>query len=255
MNKELRIGVGVKSSCSNGFGSVLDTLVPIAKKTQKIVAFTLAETLIVIGVIGIVSALTLPNLNSSTGEKEKVAKVKKIYQNLQDAFGRAEAVYGPFEEWTLNDSGDGAIAKRIGERITEFMKLSKTCGLSANQGCYQDPSVDAETSIYKVITADGTSILFKGGTQIYSDIDGPTKGSGTEGKDTFRFDINAEKGIIPYGYDETFANILADVKGGAPKQYAATWIIKFDNADYLKLGTDSKCPNGTTPTEANPRCK
>ena len=48
---------------------------------KKFLAFTLAETLIVMGIIGIVSALTLPNLNSSTGEKEKVAKVKKIYQS------------------------------------------------------------------------------------------------------------------------------------------------------------------------------
>ena len=61
---------------------------------RKFLAFTLAETLIVMGIIGIVSALTLPNLNSSTGEKEKVAKVKKIYSNLNDALGRAVAVYG-----------------------------------------------------------------------------------------------------------------------------------------------------------------
>ena len=33
---------------------------------KKNFAFTLAETLIVMGVIGIVSALTLPNLNAST---------------------------------------------------------------------------------------------------------------------------------------------------------------------------------------------
>ena len=33
---------------------------------KKTLAFTLAETLIVMGVIGVVAALTLPNLNSST---------------------------------------------------------------------------------------------------------------------------------------------------------------------------------------------
>ena len=85
---------------------------------KKFFAFTLAETLIVMGIIGIVSALTLPNLNSSTGEKEKVAKVKKIYQNLNDAVGRAIAVYGPLDEWKSNET-------RLGDRITEFMKLSR----------------------------------------------------------------------------------------------------------------------------------
>ncbi|MBR1942811.1 hypothetical protein IJ843_03645 [bacterium] len=38
--------------------------------------------LIVIDIIGVVAALTLPNLNSSAGDKEKVVKVKKIYQNF-----------------------------------------------------------------------------------------------------------------------------------------------------------------------------
>ena len=71
---------------------------PIKTFFKRFLAFTLAETLIVMGVIGIVSALTLPNLNSSTGEKERVAKLKKIYQNLNDAVGRSAAVYGPIDE-------------------------------------------------------------------------------------------------------------------------------------------------------------
>ena len=58
------------------------TFMNYKKSLKKFLAFTLAETLIVMGIIGIVSALTLPNLNSSTGEKEKVAKVKKYIKIL-----------------------------------------------------------------------------------------------------------------------------------------------------------------------------
>lgn len=36
---------------------------------------------------------------------------------------------------------------------------------------------------------------------------------------------------------------------------AAAWVIDYDNMDYLKLDSSKKCPNGTTPTEQNPRCK
>ena len=75
------------------------------------------------GIIGVVAALTLSNLNSSTGDKEKVAKVKKIYSNLNDAFGRAEAVYGPVDEWCVGYSG--SCKQRHFDRITEFMKISK----------------------------------------------------------------------------------------------------------------------------------
>lgn len=69
------------------------------KKITKLLAFTLAETLIVMGIIGVVAALTIPNLNSSTADKEKVAKLKKVYSNLNDAIGRSEAVYGNMSEW------------------------------------------------------------------------------------------------------------------------------------------------------------
>ena len=95
-------------------------------------AFTLAETLIVMGIIGVVAALTLPNLNSSTGEKEKVVKVKKIYQNLTDALGRAEAVYGPVDEWFQNDTTAAAQNTRFMSRMTEFMKISKDCSSNSN---------------------------------------------------------------------------------------------------------------------------
>ncbi len=64
---------------SNRFGSFL-------KNTKKFIAFTLAETLIVMGIIGVVAALTIPNLNSSTNGLEQVTKIKKTYAELSEAF-------------------------------------------------------------------------------------------------------------------------------------------------------------------------
>ena len=59
----------------------------LVKKGQKFMkkknlGFTLAEVLIVIGIIGVVAALTLPNLNHATGDKERITKVKKIYSKI-----------------------------------------------------------------------------------------------------------------------------------------------------------------------------
>ena len=143
---------------------------------DKFIAFTLAETLVVMGIIGVVAALTIPNLNQSTGDREKVAKVKKIYANLEDAFGRAQAVYGPFDEWFQNDGNDEkAKMKRFGERMTEFMKVSKVCSFTT--GCfssspyydyyggdswseYTDNRDEEVSDYYNVILADGTSVSF-----------------------------------------------------------------------------------------------
>ena len=111
------------------------------KKITKLLAFTLAETLIVMGIIGVVAALTIPNLNSSTADKEKVAKLKKVYSNLNDAIGRTEAVYGNISEWQWADSAGPTVnndAQMFAERIGDFLKLQKLVVLLQMRVVYQN---------------------------------------------------------------------------------------------------------------------
>ena len=216
-------------------------------------AFTLAETLIVMGIIGVVAALTLPNLNSSTGDKEKVAKVKKIYQNLNDAFGRATAVYGAFNQWCTNYSGD--CQKRQGERITEFMKVSKVCGIGGgscpiptashylNENDYDEGVCDNDA--YCVILADGTLVGFKECVSI--DIDGPNKGTNTYGKDLFDFHYDNVDGIIPTGDFGTNCFRIG---------FCTKWVIMNDNMDYLNADSNGECKNSNvTLSETVISCK
>ena len=53
--------------------------------SRKRVAFTLAEVLITLGIIGIVSALTLPSVVAHYKEKVLVTQVKKAYSEMQNA--------------------------------------------------------------------------------------------------------------------------------------------------------------------------
>ena len=192
------------------------------------------------GIIGVVAALTLPNLNSSTGDKEKVAKVKKIYSNLEDAYGRATAVYGPFDEWFKNDTTNEQKSKRFGERMTEFMKVSKTCG--TGDGCFSsapflyldgrkmdDNRLDLlkNNKAYMYILADGTSIAFDYGI-ICIDIDGPNKGKNQEGVDSFDFAILDDGLLHIDGY------VRPSMTGAFDDYEAGTWIMYNDNMDYLK---------------------
>ena len=229
---------------------------------KKYFAFTLAETLIVMGIIGIVSALTLPNLNSSTGEKEKIAKVKKIYRDLDDALGRAQAVYGPIDEWTLNDTTMVSQTTRVGDRLTEFMKISKNCGVQGvSQGCCSRNTIKiamggtgsyniCTDTDYSFITADGTGILLQSNT-IYIDIDGPSKGNLQFGKDVFRFLFNNNT-LVPERQNNVTAYITEIFGTG---HSTSGWVIDYDNMDYLKLNSDKKCPNGSVMNDTNPRCK
>ncbi|MBR1942623.1 type II secretion system protein [bacterium] len=229
-------------------------------------AFTLAETLIVMGIIGVVAALTLPNLNSSTGDKEKVAKVKKIYQNLSDAHDRAVAVYGPVNTWFINDE---SAYKRYADRILEFLKVSKYCENNTS-GCFTNATPKDLTGSdghdcwnfynagndYRVILSDGTSVFFhvwdKNCSGLKSpnspvgdvcgwiavDIDGPNKGANVLGKDIFKFNISVNSGIFPQ-YHYSSPNYTAEYDAALTRcistgEYCSLWVIENDNMDYLK---------------------
>lgn len=247
-------------------------------------AFTLAETLIVIGVIGIVSALTLPNLNSSTGNKEKVAKVKKLYQNLQDGFGRATAIYGPIDTWFITDD-DNAAQTRFAERMLDYFKVSKTCFDTNTISCTEgnkhkllngnDSGQDTRTQ-KSVLLADGSGLTFSilskecnngGDTEesnfcglIVVDIDG-ANGANVFGKDTFTFWVKKD-GIYPAGYNDSSlgqrmrSGEIGICKGKIILQNGcAGWVTEYDNMDYLKTDNHDNCPNGVQLSGTNPSCK
>ena len=253
---EFCAGCGVKTSHSKVFKCLKrvfnfkNLFTTHYSQFTKAIAFTLAETLIVMGIIGVVAALTLPNLNSSTGDKEKVAKVKKIYQNLNDAFGRAEAVYGPFDEWFVNDTTNAQKSKRFGERMTEFMKISKDNGdysyiLSdgAGLGFRNMISSDFESSDYI------TGATYFG--CIWVDIDGPNKGKNKDGNDKFIFDVT-DQGIYPEGLSEN------DLSQCFNNGYCTRWVVEKGNMDYLKADNSGKCKNNNSITlnwTTNTTCK
>jgi len=222
---------------------------------MKKLAFTLAETLIVMGIIGVVAALTLPNLNSSTGDKEKVAKLKKIYSNLNDAYGRAVAVYGPYEEWPSS--------KRWG-RLTEFIKLSKDCNNTNVTLCFSGGDIKSYTpsktynmssssNAYAGILADGSSIGLIEGTDnndvVLLDIDGKSKGKNITANDIFGFHLSTD-GVIPFGQGvskfEGGSFETCDCDSSYTMYLECTeWVISFDNMDYLKTKSQT-CPDGKT---------
>ncbi len=213
---------------------------------KKLFAFTLAETLVVMGVIGVVAALTLPNLNQSTGNKEKVVKLQKIYSNLNDALGRATAVYGPIEEW-CSGLTDANCEKRHFERITEFMKFSKQCTVSTCLGKFDTGSSDGQSLQYGVILNDGATIgimLTKSvasSGKFYVDLDGLNKGANKHGVDYFTFYYGGQ-GVYTYQ-----TNPYKDNKSPTSSSLgAADWVIRHRNMDYLKCASQLKYGGPTT---------
>ena len=74
-------------------------------------AFTLAEVLITLGIIGVVAAMTLPTLIQKYQDKSDYTHLKKIYSQLLQATLSLEQEYGPVEgwEWTDDHLGRGEL--------------------------------------------------------------------------------------------------------------------------------------------------
>jgi len=215
-------------------------------------AFTLAETLIVIGIIGVVAALTLPSLNHATGDKETITRVKKAYSTLTEAVDRMEATYGPTNEWWDKDCDSYVdVINKFGERITEFMKVTKNC--KQGGGCWINPSNNS----YSFIIGDGSSVrIYNRGLapwiDIYVDVDGPNKGKTQGGRDVFLFAIymsdSEYKGVVPISNtssltEEMGSNIFSNenYRQNVITEISADWILKYENMDYLKTDSSMKC--------------
>ena len=71
-------------------------------------AFTLAEVLITLGIIGVVAALTLPAVIQNYRKSVIETSVKKFYTNINQAIIMSERDYGDMHEWSRTGYNDDA---------------------------------------------------------------------------------------------------------------------------------------------------
>lgn len=64
-------------------------------------AFTLAEVLITLVIIGVIAAITVPTLITKYQKEQTVTKLKKAYSALSQTTARAIADNGPINTWTV----------------------------------------------------------------------------------------------------------------------------------------------------------
>ena len=64
-------------------------------------AFTLAEVLITLGIIGVVAAMTMPSLMQHYKRQQATARIKKFVSVINQALISAENDLGPREDWVI----------------------------------------------------------------------------------------------------------------------------------------------------------
>ncbi len=235
-------------------------------------AFTLAEVLITLGIIGVVAAMTLPALIQKQQEKEIVTGLKKFYTLMSEAYTRAVDDNGPIEFWAIagtidgNDSEEGYTesANKYTDIFTRYLNVIKRCKANEstcyanvvykclNGSTYIDYSKPARVDT--VVLADGMTFSMEAfskdctknvgeGKQlqnvcgsIFVDVNG-NKNPNVLGRDMFSFYIT-KYGIFPRGTakqsDQNFSFEKDCAKPATQAGYGcAAWVLYNENMDYL----------------------
>lgn len=200
---------------------------------NKFRGFSLAETLITLGIIGIVAALTIPNLITEHSKRRTVTQLKKAYAEISQALKLAEAEYGTPDGWISNNSDtfeEGSL-DFINTYLEPNIKMAQKC-TTDNSKCWGDKyktlAGDLDTNAnshaanyLSFVSLSGYSVkLWAGGAattsaynrhyQFFIDVNGK-KSPNIIGKDTFQFTyVPLQNGgwfLIPaglYGEDYCF---------------------------------------------------
>lgn len=195
-------------------------------------AFTLAEVLVTLGIIGIISALTIPTLVNNYQKKVATTAAKKAYSTLSQAY-----------TFVLNNNEDGVLAcetnnsRCLADLFAPILKSVKgklwvpNSGIA--EGCWEDNDIDMPNETHYCFSSiDGISYDFDMEFQlensrqaiIYIDINGPKKPN-RFGRDRFVFQIIGSK-LLP------------------AKQVSINSLIDYNNATYVECSDGKILSNG-----------
>ncbi len=198
-------------------------------------AFSLAEILITLVIIGVIAAITVPSLINKTNNQEYVSRLKKVYSVLAQATNQIIA-----EEGTPRADKGGWASSTLNVYSLYKKKLIDAQDCSDAKGCvlqgklkYLDNSGTTATdfsqeniSFRKLVLNDGTQVVFDeingecNATSmqdtdicafLFVDVNGSRKPN-TLGRDVFYFIIK-EKGLYPRGCADGYCNGPENAKG------------------------------------------
>lgn len=229
------------------------------KRLKRKNAFTLAEVLITLGIIGVVAALTIPALLVQNRERENTTKLKKVFSTMTQAYTRAVSEYGTPDFWDLTAKDSDVGAANMVKILSPYFNVNKMCSNDGN--CWPDVnSIKLNRSSddnfktnakYAAFTVnDGSHYAFNVESPDCSAVFGTNKAL-QHVCATFTVDVNGSKnpnqmgydifkfyvtkfGLQPYGNEQDTQYTFVDNCSPANNGYGcAAWVIYKANMDYL----------------------
>ncbi len=213
-------------------------------------AFTLAEVLITLGIIGVVAAMVIPSIIGKYQEIYTVTRVRKTYAILNEALRLSTIDNGEPGGWNIpRTQTTAAHARKIALYIVPYLKTIKDCGTKPGclgydkkikilNGADHVPDYENDDIYYKFILLDGAYVWLRAPNtgdsrpdskmQLFTDING-AKPPNTVAKDVFFFTLAGDE-LIPNGRGTNHADCQ---KRGAGLS-CTDFIIQNGNMKYLK---------------------
>ena len=128
--------------------------------TRNYNAFTLAEVLITLVIVGVIAAMTIPTLINKTNKQEYVSRLKKTYSTLSQATNRIIA-----EEGTPKASVGGwaTSPEAVYKLYRKYLRVSKDCGSGTE--CFE--KMITGNGFYKILNGTNYSNSHFSSNQYY----------------------------------------------------------------------------------------
>jgi len=219
-------------------------------------AFTLAEVLITLGIIGVVAAMTIPTLIEKIRVRQTVVRLRTVHSIFSQAVKLAVAENGDLDGLDLGNEDTQAASEKLYNVIKPHLKNAQDCG--KKQGCFKNDylALNGKTKwawqpgqhsayargvllngIQYAVWSAGSGC--RNSTEcgvIFVDINGNTKPN-RAGVDYFKFVITPDNviptksnGIVAKYGDRCIYNDN-DSRNGAD---CTAWVLEKENMDYLK---------------------
>ena len=204
-------------------------------KRREFTAFTLAEVLVTLGIIGVVAAMTMPTLVENHQRKVYVTQLQKVYTELSQAAKRAitDTNAVSLDETRFNEKNANG-AKQF---FTTYFNVVQDCGTTLTP-CFADSyrTLAGEdftllTPVAVVSIASGASISVINNNLRYD--------AGDHGELQLQVDINGAEDPNIVGRDLFYMDLYSDGKvaesynnGGRVGWVAETWCVYGITTSY-----------------------
>lgn len=182
--------------------------------------FTLAEVLVTLGIIGVVSAMTIPSLTQNWQKQAYVAQLKKVYSEISQAVSAAIQ-----DEMAINmgETSYNYNARNVNGFLHKYFKVVQDCGRN-KQPCFASNYKNIDGSSYRRGFDCTASVSIASGAAICIDGDGWWPDDEDWHYSVYAYvDVNGKKGPNIFGRDMFFMEIYGDGTIGDSYQAKNWW--------------------------------